>query len=208
MKPSISCIAVLALALSACGERAPDASVDPVPGPAADGTALGHDPAAPPPLDHPDTGVPGSDDAITFEGFGPAAFGNGPEAVRMAWGHELGDATPSEPGGCYMLAPQGDGTAGERIAFLVEGERFLRIDVRDDGYTAPGGGKVGMDAAQIERLYAGGVEASPHKYVDGARTLRVAEGDKALVFETDAAGTVTAWRVGVPPQVDYVERCG
>ncbi|TQC57293.1 lectin, partial [Pantoea dispersa] len=29
-----------------------------------------------------------------------------------------------------------------------------------------------------------------------------------LVFETDAAGKVVAWRVGLPPQVDYVEGCG
>jgi hypothetical protein len=27
------------------------------------------------------------------------------------------------------------------------------------------------------------------------------------VFETDAGGTVTEWRAGVPPQVDYVEGC-
>jgi hypothetical protein len=28
-----------------------------------------------------------------------------------------------------------------------------------------------------------------------------------LVFETDAAGKATAWRVGLSPQVDYVEGC-
>ncbi|HWI23748.1 MAG TPA: lectin, partial [Lysobacter sp.] len=32
-------------------------------------------------------------------------------------------------------------------------------------------------------------------------------GKGVLVFETDAAGKVTAWRAGVPPQVDYVEGC-
>jgi len=28
-----------------------------------------------------------------------------------------------------------------------------------------------------------------------------------LLFETDAAGKITRWRVGVPPQIDYVEGC-
>ncbi len=208
MKPSIPCIALLALALSACGERGSD-PVDPVPGTAVDGTALENDPAAPPLLDHPDADVPpAADGVITFEGFGPARFGADQEQVRMAWGRDLGDATPSEPGGCYYLVPQPLGATGYAIAFMIEGDRFSRIDVRSDDYTAPGGGRVGMDRAGIERLYAGRVEATPHKYVDGAHYLRVRDGDHALVFETDVAGQVGEWRVGTPPQVDYVEGCG
>jgi hypothetical protein len=31
--------------------------------------------------------------------------------------------------------------------------------------------------------------------------------DATLVFEIDADGRVTAWRAGLPPQVDYVEGC-
>ena len=33
------------------------------------------------------------------------------------------------------------------------------------------------------------------------------QGDGLLVFETDASGTVTRWRAGVAPQVDYIEGC-
>ena len=32
-------------------------------------------------------------------------------------------------------------------------------------------------------------------------------GNGALVLELDAEGRVDEWRVGVPPQVDYVEGC-
>jgi hypothetical protein len=28
------------------------------------------------------------------------------------------------------------------------------------------------------------------------------------VFETDAAGRIVSWRIGVPPQIYYVEGCG
>ncbi|NYZ62205.1 hypothetical protein [Luteimonas deserti] len=214
MKSSIACAAVLALSLSACAER----SADPVAAQGADpgASVLDADPAAPPPMETPagpqaegvGTNVPRVvADVITFEGFGPAAFGSDPEQVRIAWGNDLGDARPSEPGGCYYLTPHPIGTAGYSIAFMIEGERFVRVDVRNAGYAAPGGGRVGMPRAEVEQLYAGRVEALAHKYVDGAHYLRVADSDTALVFETDTAGQVTEWRVGTPPQVDYVEGC-
>ena len=46
--------------------------------------------------------------------------------------------------------------------------------------------------------------------MDGARYLRVtrAGSEAVLVFETDEAGRVQEWRIGLPPQVDYVEGCG
>ena len=40
--------------------------------------------------------------------------------------------------------------------------------------------------------------------------LRVADpggGNGALVLELDKDGRVDEWRIGVPPQVDYVEGC-
>lgn len=94
---------------------------------------------------------------------------------------------------------------------MIEGDRFVRLDVGAGDIEAPGGGRVGMDAAAIEALYPGRVETHPHKYVDGARYLRISAadgGDGVLLFETDDGGRVVAWRIGVPPQIDYVERCG
>lgn len=32
--------------------------------------------------------------------------------------------------------------------------------------------------------------------------------EAVLPFETDAQGRVEEWRIGLPPQVDYVEGCG
>ena len=148
---------------------------------------------------------------ITFKGFGPANFGATAEEVRMAWGGDLGEAKPSEPGGCYYLIPQPVGSDGYRTAFMIEGDKFVRIDVRRDDVTAPGGGKVGMTKAQVAALYAG-IEEQPHKYTDGQylRVRDTAGGNGVLLFETDGKGAdarVTAWRIGVPPQVDYVEGC-
>lgn len=211
MRTSILIPALIAVALAGCGERTPPAPV--APEPAAPATTEAPTPAPPPAPDAPapatDVGMLPAAGTITFAGFGPAAFGADEEGVRMAWGKEM-EGAPSEPGGCYVLVPAPRGEPPFRFGFMLEGGKFSRIDVRIDAIPAPGGGKVGMSADEIARLYPG-AEAMPHKYVEGARTLRAkdpAGGTAALVFETDANGVVVAWRIGVPPQVDYVESCG
>ena len=94
---------------------------------------------------------------------------------------------------------------------MIEGAKFARIDVRRDDVTAPGGGKVGMTKAQVAALYPG-IEEQPHKYSGGLylRVKDAAGGSGVLLFETDGKGDdakVTEWRIGIPPQVDYVEGC-
>lgn len=148
--------------------------------------------------------------AISLAGFGPAKFGASAEEVRMAWGGDLGDAKPSEPGGCYYLIPATQTKQGYKIAFMVEGDKFVRIDVASDEIVAPGGGKIGMDEAELQKLYHGALQSMPHKYVEGGRYLSVAASGAApgkLVFEVGADGKATEWRIGLPPQVDYVEGC-
>mgnify|MGYP003578325924 CR=1 FL=1 len=85
----------------------------------------------------------------------------------------------------------------------------------DDDRAASALSRQPMDArkamtTEIAALYPGRVEERPHKYVEGAHYLRVTrEGsDAALLFETDPQGRVQEWRIGLPPQVDYVEGCG
>ena len=204
--------------LTGCGDRAATAaSTEPAPI-APDATApVAEAPATETPA-MPEGNTSGSlrvdkpaDGTITFQGFGPANFGGTQEDVRMAWGGDLGDAKPDQAGGCYYLIPQPVGTDGYRTAFMIEGDKFARIDVRRDDVTAPGGGKVGMTKAQIAALYTG-IEQQPHKYTDGQylRIKDAAGGNGVLLFETDGKGDdakVSAWRIGVPPQVDYVEGC-
>ncbi|GAA4796127.1 lectin [Lysobacter hankyongensis] len=197
-------IAAALVALAGCRDEAP---ATPATTPAVDAPpAVATD--APPAVD----AVPGIRPAagtITFAGFGPAPFGADEEAVRMAWGKAL-EGAPDDAGGCYFLAPAPRGAPPFPFAFMFEGGKFARIDVRSDAILAPGGGKVGMSADDIARLYPA-MQSTPHKYVEGARTLRTqdaAGGPAALVFETDAGGAIVAWRIGVPPQIDYVEGCG
>lgn len=215
MKLALPMLTLLVVALSGCsGERADDR---------ADTTAVATAPAdqadddvppatAPPVIEPgptPPAGPAAGDGAISFAGFGPAKFGANEEAVRMAWGKDIKADAPGEPGGCYYLFPQPRTQGGYGVGFMMEGDKFVRVDVDSTDIAAPGGGRKGMTADEIGKLYAGRIEEQPHKYSDG-KYLRVkddAGGNGVLVFETDEAGKVTDWRVGVPPQVDYVEGC-
>ncbi|MEH6422493.1 hypothetical protein [Pseudomonas sp. CGJS7] len=205
--------ALLSLGLSACQREAapaPAQSADSAPqinpAPIIDQPAENVPPATAPVSNPP----PAASDALArFDGYGDMRFGMNEAQAKQAWGGELKGQAASD-GGCYYLRPIWV-TQPRDFAFMFEAGKLVRLDVGNDKETAPGGGKRGMSAEDIGKLYPGRVETQPHKYVEGAKTLRVTDsggGSGVLVFETDAAGKVTAWRVGVPPQVDYVEGCG
>ena len=181
------------------GQAARDDRDDSLPGTSAPGSAAG-DPA---PADGP----------ASYRGFAGAEFGMDAAQVRAVWDGELeggpGDGPGAESASCFHLSPAGQPSMGY-FALMFGEDGFARYSVANDQMTAPGGGRRGMDDAEIVQLYGDGkVERQPHKYSDG-EYLRIrdpAGSDAVLIFETDAEGTVTEWRVGLPPQVDYVEGC-
>ncbi|MBB4131375.1 hypothetical protein GGR62_002162 [Xanthomonas campestris] len=143
-----------------------------------------------------------------LDGYGDLRFGMDARQARAAWGGDL-RGEPATDGGCYLLRPQWADDA-RRFGFMFEGDRFVRYQTSEAKELAPGGGKVGMTVAQLRALYTAALTEQPHKYVPGALTLRVADtrAPSVLVFDTDADGKVSSWRVGQAPQVDYVEGCG
>ena len=145
--------------------------------------------------------------AISFEGFGAARFGDGEDALRKAWGEPLEDAgDPLED--CRYLVPAAP-HADMGVAFMVDGGRFVRIDITDPSIRAKGGGHIGMDKKALIARYPGAT-VSPHHYDDDGAYIEVAAprgGEAAIIFETDAQGVVTVWRIGARPQVGYVEGC-
>jgi len=157
--------------------------------------------------------MPVADDADAqagFAGYGDVKFGIAAADMEKAWGGELKtlgkDANPS----CFFMTPKWVKTPAE-FNFMIGDGKFVRYGSDSAKVAAPGGGKVGMGKAEIAKLYAN-IETQPHKYTDG-EYLRIkdpAGGNAVLIFETDGKGDAakaTEWRVGVPPQVDYVEGC-
>lgn len=143
--------------------------------------------------------------APRWDGFGPATFGMSADQVRAAWKGDLGDEGMEEPA-CFHLSPTSQPEYAYFAMMFGDG-RFVRYSSSNDAMSAPGGGRRGMSAVEIEAIHPGRVEHQPHKYSDGEYLRVEGDGGRVLVFETDGDGTVTEWRVGVPPYVDYVEGC-
>ena len=187
---------VLPFALAACSDPPPPAVTQTPPAQPAPVA-----PAPPPPAEP----IPVASTS-SYAGYRDTRFGMDEAAFRAAWKEPLNGSAQSES--CYMLWPTTAVTPSD-FAFMFEGGKFVRYSTEKDIETAPGGGKVGMMEEQIAGLYSGRIEERPHKYVDG-KYLRITSdaGDGGvLIFETDEHGMVTSWRVGVEPQIDYVEGC-
>jgi len=203
MSRPLSLLAVAVLALCACnGDRTAggDQAASATSAPAIESPAAA---TAPPPV------APAA--VVTtparFDGYAGLRFGMTAAEARRAWDGTL-KPVPDDREACYYLTPLSARVPAD-FALMIENDRFVRYDIGTADQTAPGGGKVGMDVARIEQLYAGRVEQRPHKYVEGGQYLRIRDpaGDGVLVFETDAGGKVTRWRAGLAPQVDYIEGC-
>ena len=192
--------------LSAC-QRDPAAAPATEPQTTATATPMAEAPAPTPAAD--DTAAPtGPVSQASFLGYGDMKLGSTVDEARAAWGGELNGA-PMEGTTCHYLWPKWI-TRPADFAFMMEDGRFVRYDVGTDKETAPGGGKVGMSVEELQKLYGGALKGAPHKYTQGGQYLSMDAGDVAptrLVFEVDAAGKVTSWRVGLSPQVEYVEGC-
>ena len=147
---------------------------------------------------------------IDFTGVAGVAFGSAPDAITAAWPNELvlGEPLEPEPGACrHLTEAQSDGE--DSVAFMLEADRFVRFEVDSADYAAPGGARIGDMLAKLRELYAGRYEEQPHHYTDGKYFVVAPEGGgpNRIVFETDAGGRVTNWRIGQAPQVHYVEGC-
>lgn len=204
----------LACVLAACGPAdAPggagkDALTDP--------EAVGEEPVAPPATDTaPPAAAPAAPAAnagvaFDYTGVAGVAFGTAADALRTAWPGGAAPDAAVAPGLCHFLYAQPKPQESFGVAFMVEGDRFVRVDVDAPDLRAPGGGHAGMTAEAVRAAYAGRIEEQPHKYIEGGKYLVVAPDDGGparLVFEVDAGGIVTQWRLGLPPQVHYVEGC-
>lgn len=206
MKSMLPIVMVAAL-LSACQREEAPAAADADPLTTAASTPVAETPAPVPAVD--DTAAPaGPVSQASFLGYGDMKLGSTVEEARAAWGGELNGA-PMEGTTCHYLWPKWISRPAD-FAFMMEEGKFVRYDVGTDKETAPGGGKVGMSVEELQKLYGGALKGTPHKYVQGGQYLSIDAGDVAptkLIFEADAAGKVTSWRVGLSPQVEYVEGC-
>lgn len=153
---------------------------------------------------------PGSQGLPGLDGYGAAEFTSAEAEVRSAYGAALSsDFLPEEPQGCYYLWPPEDAPL-DGVAFMFEGGKFVRYDAYGTRLVGPGGLRVGMSAAAVEAAFPGQLSrrAAVHDPDGVELVLDPGNGHASrVVFELDASGTIVQWRVGLEPQVHYVEGC-
>lgn len=189
------------LVLAACADRSPAPSRAPAADPAPPATAPA--PAA------PEAEPTFADDRrLDFAGFDGVPWGADEAAVRGAWQGSLRGTEPPPGSSCRYLMPV-LAFRPPGIGFMLVDGVFVRADANSPDYTAPGGARTGLPWAELAAAYPDAV-ASPHRYAEGHTLHRVADpagGPGVLVVETGPGGLVTNWRIGIEPQVDWVERC-
>src|ERR1043165_7181661 len=142
---------------------------------------------------------------VRIDGIGPIEIGmTRAEADHAA---DIHIVVPDDTEGCRYGSPQA-GPAG--LSFMLTDDIVVRIDISDNvRITTAAGAHIGSSEADIERLYAPRLTVTPHKYQDG-HFLTVTDPNYPhfrYVFETNGK-TVSPYRVGQLPEVEFVERCG
>lgn len=141
---------------------------------------------------------------VSYNSFGPVRIGMTLSQAAKALGLRVTRDAGYEGNDCYYASPKG---GFKDIAFMMSGQRMVRIDIDGKEYATDRGARVGDTEARIKRLYKGKVKVSRHAYVDGHYLEVDFEGGKySLIFETDGK-RVTRFRSGKSPAVGYIEGC-
>lgn len=156
-----------------------------------------------PPLEAQNQRIPIA--VVSYNSFGPVRIGMTLSQAAKALGVRVTRDAGYEGSECYYASPK---RGFKDIAFMMSGQRIVRIDIDGKEYATDRGARVGDTEARIKRLYKGKVKVSQHPYVDYGHYLELEfEGGKySLIFETDGK-RVTRFRAGRSPEVGYIEGC-
>ena len=166
----------------------------------------------------PATGTPGMTETpvrdlgtecgtVTADGLCGVEFGMTAEEARAAHQSGLynmgGNATGDDQACMYLGPEQGN----YDIGYMVVDGTVQRIDIRAPGVATDEAVQVGMQAGEVEGIYPD-LERQPNKYSEYDDLIVQLSGEAKLIMETDENGLIAAYRIGLPPAVDYVEGCG
>jgi hypothetical protein len=144
---------------------------------------------------------------VSADGFCGVKFGMAAAAAKGAYPGKLetlsGDDAP-DPQACFELFGN---VPIKGVSFLLEQSKVGRVDFLEQGPKSADGFGVGSDGAAIRAKYGAALKEHPNKYEPEITELIVEQPPGRQVFEVQD-GKVRAWRAGVAPTIDYVERCG
>jgi hypothetical protein len=100
----------------------------------------------------------------------------------------------------------------ERLRFMFQQGRLVRIDVDEPLLRTKSGAGIGDTEEKIKRTYPGRITVEQHKYLNETghylnyRAVDANDRDYGMVFETEK-GRVITFRVGTLAAIALVERC-
>ena len=156
----------------------------------------------------PDAGVTAvAPQFITANGFGPLALDMTAADASKVTDGALTVPPASAPDQCeyatWSTAPNG-------VMVMCVGGALKRVDVSQPGTPTVEGLEVGQSAARADSLYGAKAERRPHKYEAGeyliVKPLAPQDSLQRLVVEL-TGGKVARFRIGLFPQVEWVEGC-
>lgn len=148
----------------------------------------------------PAAGV-GQNARITKDGLGAIKIGMTLSQARAANGDRLTDYSNAAGDGSCATARFGSNVSG----LFTEGV-LARIYVYTSRYSTRKGVHVRDHERDVFRAYRQ-VRRERHAYVRGGSYLFVRFGNRRIVFETNARGTITSVSTGRIPEVTYIEGC-
>ncbi len=131
-------------------------------------------------------------------------FGMTAEDAKSAFPQPTVQFASSSSDACQEFYAKG---ALEGVSFMIEHGRVGRVDVTAPGPKTVDGFGVGSKEADLKARLGARLSSSSNKYDPQAMDLTYTDGDGRIVFEV-SGGLVRALRAGLPPMIDYVERCG
>ena len=143
----------------------------------------------------------------------PRSLATNEEAVRMAWGHPLTTGSGAEGSPCRILAMDPPPDNGRGIRFMLDDGHVRAL--RRRRAAARGAGRHRRRRRRSTRCaprLRGASTSRPLKYVEGGKELIVSAArrrrSRGSSSRSASAARSANWRIGVPPQVYYVEGCG
>ena len=136
---------------------------------------------------------------ITTAGLGPVKIGMTEKQVERALKRPIA-VRASGNGSC------GSARMGRRLFGLFSGRRLARVYVGSTRYATRSGIRVGDSEQAVLDTYRGEVVREPHAYDPQGSYLKIVDGNRKVVFDTDGR-RVTQISTGRRPEIDYVEGC-
>jgi hypothetical protein len=137
---------------------------------------------------------------ITTAGLGAIKIGMSERQVERAAKRPITRREGAGTGGCTTAK------LGDKLFGLFAGPRLARIYVGSRRYATRSGVRVGDSEQKVIAIYAGQIVRERHAYRPGGSYLKVVDGNRKVVFDTDGR-RVTQISTGRAPEIDYVEGC-